>query len=60
MEVIEKKDLLNLASDPFVRSILAPQGTLMLTIFFRGNILVMHCHKVQPLWVQAGKKAYSD
>jgi hypothetical protein len=26
MEEIEKKDLLNLSSDPFVKSILAPKG----------------------------------
>lgn len=60
MEVIEKKDILNLASDPFVRSILIQNGMTSIppaiTSYYRGNLSFMSDHKVQQVWFQAGKK----
>ena len=47
MEVLEKKDLLKLSDDPFVKSILGPKGIFILfrqiiNIYpFRGNISLM-------------------
>ena len=43
MEIIEKKDLLKLKDDTFVRSILTPHGIKVLVIYhFRGSILFMY------------------
>jgi hypothetical protein len=46
MEVIEKKDLLKLSDDTFVRSILAPHGKLIGLLTFRGDLFVMFVVKV--------------
>ncbi len=49
MEGLEKRDLLHLADDPFIKSILAPKGMPDHFLFDRGHLLVMCDHKVQPL-----------
>lgn len=44
MEVIEKKDLLKLNDDPFVRSILATKGMPLPLNINRGDIPIMCDH----------------
>ena len=48
MDALEKRDLLGLAGDPFIKSILAPKGNLpyMDHKYYRGNILVLPDHQI--------------
>jgi hypothetical protein len=57
MEVIEKKDMLNLNSDSFVRSILLSNGNLTSTntSYHRGSLLILHASEVQQLRFQTGE-----
>ena len=60
MEGIEKKDMLNLDQDSFVRSILLPKGKFRFTWAikpYRGSILLLLVDQVQQLWHETNKNA---
>lgn len=44
MEGVDKRDLLNLANDPFIKSILAPEGIIFIITFHRGDLSFMSDH----------------
>jgi hypothetical protein len=46
MEALLKRDLLNLAGDPFIKSILAPDGKDIADNLFRGDLSLLSYHKV--------------
>ena len=55
MEVLEKKDLLKLQEDSFVKSVLIPKGIFTPNSNLkRGNLLIMCPFKIQQIRFQVG------